>query len=553
PEGRTQLIECNRAHGRVDGARARWRTRTGATVIVQIYGHVVENGLEPSFDASIIDVTASEAQRADLERTALILDRVVHQMPALYWVVDLDQRIVQVGGAVETVLGYAKDRFLHQTVAAVHAHEPGSVDPVEIHRQALAGATGTYLSTYRGKHLSNTVAPLRSNGAIVGAIGTGLDITLTHALEARMVDAQRAESLGVLAGGLAHDFNNLLVAILGNADLALRDIPAGTPGRANLENIRSTGMRAAELTDQLLSYAGRGGLSLTRLAPGPIVDELLRIFSPSMPSSVQVSVDIPHDLVLRGDPSQVRQILLNLIGNARDALGHRGGSIRMTGRIVRHDGAAHADDVVTASAGTYALLEISDDGPGIDRDNRRRIFEPFFTTKASGNGLGLAAVVGIVRSHLGGLRLVSAPGEGARFEVMLPSTVTPVQQAAVNVAVAGRTVLVIDDEDIVRDVVARMIEELGYTAITAADGQAGLAIVERHTIDLVLVDLSMPTMSGADVIAVLRERRPSLPIILCSGYDRARKGIIQADAYLPKPFRLDALEHTLAKILGPAQ
>ncbi|MCX5747066.1 MAG: response regulator [Proteobacteria bacterium] len=473
---------------------------------------------------------------------------MIRQMPGIYWIVDLDLRILHTGGAIEEILGYPQDRHIGKTMAEVHLEEGGDHDPTDAHRAALAGVTVPFTNRYRGRMLSSTIAPLRQGDVIIGAIGTSLDVTAWRTLEQRMVDAQRAESLGVLAGGLAHDFNNLLVTILGNADLALREMPPGAAGRCSLQNIRDAALRAAELTDQLLAYAGRGSLSLTRLAPAPIIDELLRISAPSMPTSTKVVVDLPRDLVLRSDPSQFRQIMLNLINNARDALGQRGGTIAIAGRIARLDGAIHEDDIVAAPAGTYVLLDVADDGPGIDGEQRRRVFEPFFTTKSTGHGLGLAAVVGIVRSHGGGLRLVSAPGEGCRFQVFLPSNVTPPPIAAVAVN-PERTVLVIDDEDLVRDVVSRMIEDLGYATITAADGHAGLAVLARQRVDAVIVDLSMPRMSGVDLIAAIRVQQPTLPIVLCSGFARSESNV-EADAYLPKPFRLEALEQTLARVLG---
>jgi CheY-like chemotaxis protein len=264
---------------------------------------------------------------------------------------------------------------------------------------------------------------------------------------------------------------------------------------------------------------------------------------------VSLSVDVARDLMLRADVSQIRQVLLNLVNNARDALGARGGTISITGRLLRHDGAAHPDDVIAPPAGSYVELEVADDGPGMSRETRRRIFEPFFTTKATGHGLGLAAVAGIVRAHGGGLRLATAPGEGARFQVHWPSTFTPGEIAVVAPPTTGQTVLVIDDEDLVRDVVARMIEDLGYAAVTATDGPAGLAIIDSLPVHAVLVDLTMPRMGGVDVIKALRARRPELPIVLCSGYDRDGRAA-RADAYLPKPFRLEALEQTLEKLLS---
>jgi PAS domain S-box-containing protein len=555
PADRLRMLEHHRLQGGDASARVPWRTKQGKGLTVQIYCHQVDQPGQAMFDASVLDVTEIEntnnelrKQREALATTAAMLDFVVHQVTAIYWIVDRDLRICQSGGAIEEMLGYPPGRFLGMTLEQVHRLDPGSADPVGMHRRALAGETVTFSSEYRDKRIVTTVCPHRSDGVIVGAIGTCVDVTSHYLLERRMVDAQRAESLGVLAGGLAHDFNNLLAAILGNADLALRELAPRAPGRAPLENIRKASLRAAELTDQLLAYAGHGGVASTRVSPMPLVEELLRISAATMPTNVGVRVDIGRDLVMRGDASQIRQVLLNLVNNARDALGARGGTIAISGRLVRHDGAGHPDDIVTAPSGTYVELEITDDGPGLSRETRRRIFEPFFTTKATGHGLGLAAVLGIVRAHSGGLRVDTAPGDGARFQILWPSTFTPVEFAAVTPPPNGHTVLIIDDEDLVRDVVARMIEDLGYAAITATDGPAGLAIVDSLPIDAVLVDLTMPSMAGTQVVSALRERRPDLPIILCSGFDREGRGA-SADAYLPKPFRIDALDQTLTRLL----
>lgn len=556
-EERVRLIAKYEPAGVVDGAQVTWRTRDGRILTVRIYGHALQTVNGTTFDASVLDVTDIEAataklrrQREDLARTATILDMVVRQMPALYWLVDRDLRIVRTGGAIPEVLGYSADHHVGRTLHEVHRTEPGSVDPIAVHTRAVAGETVSYTNTYRAKTLEITVTPYRVDGEIIGAIGTAIDVTTARALERRMVDAQRAESLGVLAGGLAHDFNNLLVAILGNADLGLRDTPPGAPGRHALENIRHASLRAAELTDQLLAYAGRGALQTARVEPAPVVEELLRISAPTLPPSVTIHTRISPELAIDCEAAQFRQVMLNLIANARDALEPRGGTLTLGARRYEHDGAQHPDDILTASAGSYVLVDATDDGPGMDAETRRRVFEPFFTTKATGHGLGLAAVLGIIRSHGGGLRLVTSPGAGASFQVMWPVTIaaSPAQPPPA-AARTARTVLVIDDEDLVREVVARMIEDLGYAALTAADGPAGLDVVTHQAVDAVLVDLSMPRMSGGDVVAALRERRPTLPIVLCTGYDRERRGPVQADAYLPKPFRIEALEQTLAKLL----
>jgi signal transduction histidine kinase len=522
-----------------------WKRRDGKDIAVQISTETIDGD---TF-AWILD----DGNDGELRRTSTILDMCMRLMPAIYWIMDRDLRIVRVGGAVEPILGYATNTFVGSTLHEVERIESGSRDPIVDHQRALAGEQVTTENLYRGKLLQNTLGPFRdASGEIIGVIGTCIDATATRALEQRMIDAQRAESLGVLAGGLAHDFNNLLVAVIGSADIALRDLPATSLVRTTIENIRIAGLRAAELVEQLLAYAGRGGRGTKRVMPADLVEELLRIVAPSL-ERVETKVDIPKDVALRGDPAQVRQVLLNLIVNARDALGANGGSIAIAAHTLSHPGDpdTDADVILAAPAGDYLAISVADNGPGFDRETRRHVFEPFWTTKVTGHGLGLAAVLGIVRAHGGGIRVRSTPGHGATFEILWPAAnprarSNPPSPPPIT---RDRTVLVVDDEDLVRDVVARMIEELGYAAITAADGPSALALLENHPVDAVLVDLTMPHMSGADVITAVRARRPGLPVVLCSGFDRSGRGSVAADAYLPKPFRIDALERTLAKLL----
>lgn len=542
PAERARVIAKYVPVGVMDGVRIAARTKTGDRRAVRIWSHVRD---PQHYDSWVVDITDLERQEAELQRTATTLDLMLSQLPVLFWLVDRDLKIVRTGGAIPAVLGYEKARYLDQTMERVHEDGEGAIDPSPYHRAALRGEHVGYTNVYRGKHLRTAIAPYRVDGEIVGAVGIAIDVSAERLLEQRMEDAQRAESLGMLAGGLAHDFNNLLVAILGNADLALREIAPDVPGRKLIEHIRTAGLRAAELTDQLLVYAGRGQPARTRVELRPLVDELLQLCAPML-AGANIRVDIPADLVLRGDPSHVRQVIMNLVGNARDAIAGRAGHIAITARV-EHCGETRDDTaVVSPRAGAYARLEIADDGAGIPADSLHRIFEPFFTTKSTGHGLGLAAVLGIVRTHGGGLRVESDP-EGTMFVVWWPLA-TSVENAVV-AAPSASSVLVIDDEDLVRDVLARMIEDLGYVVASARDGASGLALVEQQAFDLVLVDMTMPRMSGAEVIAALRQKHPHVKVVLCSGYDRDGHGPVQADGYLPKPFRIDQLEQLLAKLL----
>jgi PAS domain S-box-containing protein len=547
---RAPVLESYRATGFVEGRRVHWKTRTGRTLTVQIFGHVVETKDGLVFDATVIDLTEIDMLEDELRRRRLILEQSMRQMPAVYWTTDRNMVLTEVGGPTELLFGFPPDRFIGKTIQeSLEIPYRSDGNPVNNHTRALGGEIVQRESEYAGKLVSSATAPYRNaDGEIIGVIGTLVDVTAHRTLERRMMDAQRAESLGVLAGGLAHDFNNLLVAVLGNADLALREIPAGKPGRTAIENIRVAGLRAAELTDELLAYAGRGGAGTARIELTGLVEELLRISAPQF-ADVRVTVDVPTKLALRGDPAQVRQVVLNLLNNAREAIAGRGGEICLGAEHLHSAGDPDIDDILTAPAGSFVAIRVVDNGPGMDSETRRHIFEPFFTTKQGGHGLGLAAVLGIVRAHGGGIRVSSSPGAGVTITVLWPAAVTAPMRAVTPPPATVPTVLVIDDEALVRDVVARMVEDLGYAAITAEDGQTGLALLDKETVDAVLVDMTMPLMSGADVVAAVRTKRPGLPVVICSGYDRDGRGPVQADAYLPKPFRLDALQRTLAKLL----
>lgn len=599
---RAELLELYRKTGTLDGVKVRWRTRDGRPLVVQLYGYLLPE--QELIDVTVIDVTELdraqaqiEQQRQELERGATAMRLLWRQLPGLVWTVDRDLMITSADGAAIEQLGRTIKGELGRSLYEFYGTERESYLPIRRHLEALEGRWVGFHQEVDGKEYAVTLGPQRAeNGVIVGVVGVGIDVTTRHRLEQRMVDAQRAESLGVLAGGLAHDFNNLLVAILGNVDLGLRELDAGAPGHAVLDSIRAAALDAAALTTQLLAYAGRSELQTSDIALSPILDDLLRLAAPQIPTNVRVVVDVPAELPpIHGDAAQLRQVVMNLLNNARDALAGAGGQVALSASVVEHDGAVTEHDVLSPpAAGNFVVLEVADDGPGMDADTLRRIFDPFFSTKPSGHGLGLASVLGIVRSHGGGISVRSRPGHGTRFNVLWPMrrrrTARRSEQgrleagseerreerqgegnaidrghahvapALPNFARSSRqialpTVLVVDDEDAVREVLVRLIEELGYAVISAADGAAALALIEgAATLDAVVVDLTMPGMSGGALVQEIRHRRPRLPIIVCSGYDRERKGMPAAEGFLAKPFRLEALQGLLSSLVrAPAR
>jgi PAS domain S-box-containing protein len=373
-----------------------------------------------------------------------------------------------------------------------------------------------------------------------------------QASEASARHVQKLESIGVLAGGIAHDFNNLLHVVLGNADLARLHIPDDSEAREHLDEVVRATQRAAELTQQLLAYSGRGEVENLHLDLSSEVREMATLLRTAISKQATLVWDLTDDLpAVCGDPAQIRQVVMNLITNASDALGEAPGTITLrTGTDA--EGSENGIPLV--------FLEVADTGCGMDSSTLQRIFDPFFSTKFTGRGLGLAAVMGIVESHHGRVRIKTAPGEGSTFRVTFPGVDESADKAPRrNSRVGWRgqgTVLVVEDEEGVREVVSRMLQRLGFQVLEAGDGIEALEVIEQHDgiLTAVLLDLSMPRMAGQETLFHLRERTPDLPIVLMSGYTEqevAAKVLSTtsgAVGFLQKPFLPDDLSRMLRHV-----
>jgi PAS domain S-box-containing protein len=439
------------------------------------------------------------------------------------------------------------------------------------------GPLSTFEATIHGRRGSRrtTVAcggPLRGpDGRLHGLIATFLDVTEGRRLqeeqvrlEAKMREAQKLESLGVLAGGIAHDFNNILTAVLGNAGLALQRC-GDEALRPILLRIEQAAERAAELTNQLLAYSGRGHFVVGPIDLGLLVESMRPLLNAAVPEDVALAITLGRRAcVVAGDESQLRQLLLNLVSNAAEASAGRGGTV--TVRVgVRDEGAGpgRPGDVVAGSppSGPVAVLEVADEGQGMDARVLGRVFDPFFTTKRGGRGLGLAVVLGIIRGHRGGIRIRSAPERGASVEVLLPLARARPEEQPVDLQVPARragpaTVLVVDDEEVVREVARLALEDAGYRTILAPDGESALrAFGERpEAFDLVLLDLTMPQMPGEEILRELRRLRPDVRVVICSGYSEGEMqdevGTDRIAGFLQKPFRAQQLVSLVRGLLG---
>jgi PAS domain S-box-containing protein len=383
-------------------------------------------------------------------------------------------------------------------------------------------------------------------------------------LEAQMQQIQKLESLGLLAGGVAHDFNNLLTAVLGNTELALKDLPASAPAREPLGEIRTIACRAADLCRQLLAYSGGGGFVSEPIAPRHIVEEISRILEVSVSAKVRLIFRFADDVpLIVGDPTQVRQVVMNLITNASEAIGDHEGviTLSLSKRLIERGSLRDFVALVDAAEGTYVELTVTDTGCGMVEATRSRVFEPFFSTKFTGRGLGMAAVLGIVRGHKGAIHIASQEGRGTTVTVLLPAAGPEVSLAvdpapsAPAARTANAAVLVVDDNARVLQAVSQLVGALGYSVLTAASGREALRVFGEHQahIGCVLLDLTMPEMDGLETMQALHAVDPTARIVLSSGYsEQAVRRRISGDGptrFLQKPFVEDDLKAAIESAL----
>jgi two-component system cell cycle sensor histidine kinase/response regulator CckA len=414
--------------------------------------------------------------------------------------------------------------------------------------------------------------PLRDGaGQIIGLVGITRDITgekragqEKEQLTRRLQETQKLESLGVLAGGVAHDFNNILTSVLGYASLTRLELEGHPAAAAHLEQIEQAALRAAELCKQMLAYSGRGHFVVQQVNLSRLVEEALPLLQVSFSKRITLRQDLERDLpAVIADVTQIRQIIMNLVINAADAIGEPGGGIHLATGVMQAD-RAYLDRAYLSPAiaeGAYVYLEVRDNGCGMRPETLARIFEPFFSTKFTGRGLGLAAVLGIVRGHGGAIRVDSEPGEGTTFRLLLPAALGQALPAArepapVHPGWRGQgTVLVVDDEENVREVSARILEALGFSAVLAVDGEDALNLIARRPgpFVAVLLDLTMPRMDGAETFARLQRFRPGLPVLLMSGYSEqeavGRFTGAGFAGFIQKPFHMQELRQRLQQII----
>jgi two-component system cell cycle sensor histidine kinase/response regulator CckA len=423
-------------------------------------------------------------------------------------------------------------------------------------------------------YVSGTAAALHNEaGAVVGVVLAFHDISAQKRAEEerllwerQILETQKLESLGVLAGGIAHDFNNLLTGIMGNASLVLDELAPGSPECDSIKQIEIAALRAAELTRQMLAYAGKGRFVIQLIDLNELIVEMAALLKASIAKRVALHFDLAAHLPpIEGDATQIRQIVMNLIMNAAEAIGESQGRISIKTQPQQF----HEERIVGTTAvvvdgplsGDYIVLDVIDTGGGMDAATIGRIFEPFFTTKFTGRGLGLAAVMGIIRGHHGRLQVTSEVGKGTVFSIFLPSVAGHAEglpAPTVHRAAAAKraTVLVVDDDAAARSITTDILQRHAFTVITVNDGQEAVDTYTAHSadIDCVLLDLIMPRMNGIEALQRIHQINAQALVVLMSGYSEqeATKHIAptQLAGFLQKPFTMATLLQMVRQVVN---
>jgi PAS domain S-box-containing protein len=487
-------------------------------------------------------------------------------------------RLLDVNQRMCEMFGYSREESLAGGIGLVSAGTPPYTAQDGLIWLRKAYTDGPQVFEWLAKHHDGYLFWVEINicrvriGSDDRMIVTVRDITeRKHAVEERLryerqiQEAQKLESLGTLAGGIAHDFNNLLTAILGNIELALLDIPRNSAARSDLLTAVTGTQRAAELAQQMLAYSGKGRFVVEWVEVPSAIQEIAQMMKASISKSAELRMHFPEGLPpIEVDASQLRQVIMNLVVNASEALENRSGMIDISVGVL--DGqrlsATQLQPHEPLPPGPYLYIEVADTGMGIPSEQVDRIFDPFYSTKFTGRGLGLPTVLGIVRGHKGAIQVTSAPGKGTTFRVFFPAKLHP--QCAISAtpvpAAAARTasgmILLVDDEPGVRDTASKLLARLGYQVLCAADGAQAIHLFRNQAprVSGILLDLTMPHLDGVQTLAEIRRIRADVPVIISSGYSETdvlqRFEGLKVNGFIPKPYTLEGLRATLAKHLS---
>ncbi len=545
-----------------EGGRLHW-LRTTKVPLKGPDGEVI--GVFGCFEDITDRIRADEALRQSEERYRTLVEQASDGI----FIADLSGHYVDVNAAGCAMLGFTKEEILGFTIRDLISEEDQDRVPPLV-AELQSGATvisERRLKTRDGRMLEVEMsAKVIAGGYLQGIVrdisGRKQAERERRRLEEKLRQAQRLESVGRLAGGVAHDFNNLLSVIIGGGHLVRRELPDGSRAHEDLDDILAAAEGAANLTRQLLAFSRNQVLEPELLDLGETVRRIAKMVARMAGDTVEVVLDLDDDAAqVEVDRSQLEQVILNLVVNARDAMPDGGRLTIQTGRATPTEAERESSPGLKGEA--HLCLRVTDTGAGMDAETAGHVFEPFFTTKGpgEGTGLGLATVYGIVAQSGGIVRVHSRVGQGTTFEVLLPEAKPrtrsrPAPAPAIHGTPGGQTLLVVEDEDVLRSMLRRMLEPEGYRLLLAESGEDALRMSRAHpdAIDLVVTDVMMPGMTGVELARHLEAERPGIGVLLMSGYAEqalSRDGTLEGRPFLAKPFTAGALLDRIQAILGP--
>ncbi|MDQ6957692.1 MAG: PAS domain S-box protein [Mariprofundaceae bacterium] len=516
--------------------------------------------------ARVVAYVRDISERMQRNEELLRLRVAIDQIPDALFITDREGHIVYANPACEQLYGLTLDSMLGEYAARLRG---GDVDD-DLYRDIRARLnSGAVWKDQLQMNISNRshtvrriVSPVSNGHKVIYHVYMDHDITEERIQQEKMEHTQRLESLGVLAGGIAHDFNNILTAIMGNAALGRMKMKDADPALVHLARIEESSQRAAELCKQMLAYSGKGRFVVKAINLSDMAEDITKLLGISIAKNVVLKFHLAENLpAVEADIAQLQQVVMNLVINASDAIGSRSGVISLSTGMMQADagyllGAYAADDI---EPGHFVFLEVADTGCGMDEETQKKLFDPFFTTKFTGRGLGMSAVLGIVRGHHGAIKVYSEAGQGTTFKVLLPASIAKVSEQAESEAWGDwcgiGTVLVVDDEGTIRETAAMMLRDMGFDTLTAEDGEQGVEVYRKHQdkIVAVVLDMTMPKLDGKGCFTELRRINKNVRVVLSSGYNEqdttnrfAGQGLA---GFIQKPYPPEALRAKMKEVL----
>jgi PAS domain S-box-containing protein len=559
---RKRALGLIRDHGEFTGLEIPFRRKDGTILTGLMSGKIMKVGGVPCLLSITRDISDRKAAELALRVAEQRLRTVMANSQAVIFQLDPEGRFMLSEGLGLAPLGLAPGEVVGVSALEMYQGDPEVTDHI---RQALKGEASRRIIKGSRRLFDNFLTPVfDAQGGLESVIGIATDVTERQQMEEALRQSQKLESLGILAGGIAHDFNNLLTVVLGNLNLAQMHLPQNALAQPYLAKMEATVLRATELTKQMLAYSGRGHFLVKPQDLNEAVQDVTHLLEVSISKNVRLRFDLEPGLAaIQADAAQIQQVVMNLVTNASDAIGDREGVIHLS------TSSAYLDERELQSTyrgeslepGPYVILEVTDTGMGMTPEVQARIFDPFFTTKTSGRGLGLSAMLGILRGHKAGLRITSEVDRGSTFRLCFPAseerpiTSAPAIEEATSHPLRGR-VLLVDDEELILQTIGSALSALGLEVLTAGDGLEALEQFKEAMPrpDLVLMDLTMPRLDGREAFQAMHDLDPSIPVILSSGFterDSLRTLSGRGPAgFIQKPYRIKELRLLIQSLLG---